>query len=83
MKKFKVETILFLDYKRKNDRKVFYSSATLIANDSDIDEAFKSMHQSIMTNMKNYADKDWIALDVIIKHSIKIFQCYYKERKWK
>ena len=83
MKKFKVETILVLDYKRKNDRKVFYSSATLIANDSDIDEAFKSMHQSIMTNMKNYADKDWIALDVIIKHSIKIFQCYYKERKWK
>ena len=83
MKKFKVETILVLDYKRKNDRKVFYSSATLIANDSDIDEAFKSMHQSILTNMKNYADKDWIALDVIIKHSINIFQCYYKERKWK
>ena len=66
MKKFKVETILVLDYKRKNDRKVFYSSATLIANDSDIDEAFKSMHQSIVIKIKNYADKDWIVLHVII-----------------
>ena len=49
--------------------------------DSDIDEAFKSMHQSIRTKTKNYAYEDWIVLDVIIKHSTKIFECYYKEKK--
>ena len=75
LKKFKVQTILVLDYKKRNDRKIFHSSAKLIASDSDIDEAFKSMHQSIMTKIKNYACKDWIVLDVIIKHSIKIFEC--------
>ena len=81
LKKFKVQTILVLDYKKRNDRKIFHSSAKLIASDSDIDEAFKSMHQSIMTKIKNYACKDWIVLDVIIKHSIRIFECYYKENK--
>ena len=30
------------------------------------------MHQSIMTKIKNYASEDWVLLDVIIKHSIKI-----------
>ena len=45
----------------------------LIASVSDIDEAFKSMHQSIMTKIKSYACEDWIVLDTIIKHSIKIF----------
>ena len=34
----------------------------------------KPMHQSIMTKMKNYAYVDWIVLNVIIKHSIKIFE---------
>ena len=33
------------------------------------------MHQTIMTKRENYDDEDWIALDVIIKHSIKIFEC--------
>ena len=47
----------------------------LIASDSDIDEPFKSMLESIMTKIKNYAYEDWIALDVIIKHNIKIFDC--------
>ena len=75
LKKFKVHTILFLDYKKKNDHRTLHSSVKLIVNDSDIDEAFKSMHQSIMTKIKNYACKDWILLDVIIKHSIKIFEC--------
>ena len=69
------------DYKKKNDRKIFHSSPTQVASDSDIDEAFKSMHQSIMTKIKNYVCEDWIVLDVTIKHSIKIFQCYYKENK--
>ena len=35
--------------------KIFYSSAKLIASDSDIDEVFKSMHQSTMTKIKNSA----------------------------
>ena len=49
-------------------------SAKLIASDSDIDEAFKSMYQSILTETKNYACKDWIFLGVITMHSIKIFE---------
>ena len=75
LKKFKVQTILVLDYKKRNDRKIFHSSAKLIASDSDIDEAFKSMHQSIMTKIKSYASEDCIVLDVIIKLSIRIFEC--------
>ena len=74
LRKFIVQ-IIVLDYKKRNDRKIFHSSAKLIASDSDIDEAFKSMRQSIMTKIKNYASEDWIVLDVIIKHSIKIFTC--------
>ena len=64
---------------RRINRKTFHSSAKLIASDSDIDEG--SMDQSIMTKIKNYASEDWIALDVIIKHSIKIFECQYKGNK--
>ena len=75
LNKFKVHKILFLDYKKRNNRKIFHSSAKLIASDSDIDEAFKYMHQVIMTQMKNYASEDWIFLDVIIKHSMEIFAC--------
>ena len=33
------------------------------------------MRQSIITKIKDYADKDWIVLDTIMKHSIKIFEC--------
>ena len=77
-KKFKVQVILVLDYKKRNDCKVFDSSTKIIANDSEIDEAFKSMHKRIMTKIKNDKDdkddKDWIVLDVIIKHSIEIFE---------
>ena len=40
-KKFKVEVILILDYKKRNYCKIFHSSAKVIANDSDIDEALK------------------------------------------
>ena len=81
LKKFKVQAILVLDYKKRNNCKIFHSSIKLITNDSDIDEAFKFMHQSIMTKIKSYADEDWIVLGVIIKHSIKILECYYKEKK--
>ena len=54
LKKFKVKAILTLNNKERNDRKNFYSSAKLIASDSGTDEAFKSMHQSIMITMEKY-----------------------------
>ena len=62
----KVQKLFFLDYKKRNDSQIFHSCTKPIANDSDIGEAFKSMHQSIVTKIKNYADKDWIVLHVII-----------------
>ena len=80
MKKFKVHTIFILDYKKRNDFKIFHSSTKLIAIDSDIDEAFRCMHQIIMTKRKNYASEDWIVLDLFITHSIRIFDCLYKEK---
>ena len=49
LKRVKVQTILVLEYKKASDHKVFHSSAKLIASDSDINEAFKSIHQRIMT----------------------------------
>ena len=81
LKKLKVQTILVLDYKKRSDCKIFHSSAKLIASDSDINEAFKSRHRSIITKIKKCACKDLIVLDVIIKHRIKIFECSYKENK--
>ena len=75
LKQFKVHAILFLKYKKRNDPKIFHSSAKLCASDSDIDEVFKPMQESIMTKIKKYASEDWVALDAIIKHNIKIFVC--------
>ena len=71
----KVQAILILNYKERNNRKIFQSSAKLIVSVLDIDEAFKSMHQSTMTKMRNSVRKDWIVLDVVIRYSIKIFEC--------
>ena len=34
-----------------------------------------------MTKRKNYVSEDCIVLDVIMKHSIKIFECYNKQNK--
>ena len=34
--------------KKKNNQKIFHASAKLIVRASDIDEEFKSIHQSIM-----------------------------------
>ena len=79
LKKFKIETLLVLDSKKRNDHKIFHSSTKLIPSVSDVDETFISMHQSIMIKNDNYAFKDWIVLDVILKHSIKIFEHYYNE----
>ena len=75
MKKFQVQTILVSDHKKRNDCKIFDSSTKLMASDTDIDEAFKSTHQGIMTKIKNCPCKEWIVLDAIIEHSIKIFEC--------
>ena len=58
LKKFKVQTTLVLDYKKRNDFEIFHSSARLTDNDLDINETFKSMHQSIIIKIKNYACKD-------------------------
>ena len=48
LKKFKVQKILASKYKKIDDhktiRKSFHACAKLIANDSDFDKAFKSMH---------------------------------------
>ena len=41
LKKFKLQKILILDYKKRNNREIFHSSLKkLIAKDSDIYEAF-------------------------------------------
>ena len=52
LKKVKVQTILVVDYKKRNHRKIFHSCTKLIASNSDIDKAFICMHQSIMTKIK-------------------------------
>ena len=75
LRKFKVQAILVLGYKKRNDHKIFLSSTILTNSDSDTDKAFKSMHQSFMTKIKSYVSEDWLVLDVIIKHSLKIFEC--------
>ena len=75
LKKFKAQSILVLDYKKRNDFKIFHSSFKLIAIDSDINEASKSIHQNIMTKIKKYVCEDWIFLDIITKNNVTIFQC--------
>ena len=69
LKKFKVQ----INYKNRNDRRIFHPSDKLIASDSDIDEEFKSMHQSIMIEIKKYASQDCIVLDVIINTVLRFF----------
>ena len=58
LKKIKIQAVLALEYMKRNSCKNFHCSAKPIASDSDIDEAFKSMHQSIMTKVKNSASED-------------------------
>ena len=57
LKKFEAQTILVLEYKEKRGHKIFHWSTKVITSDSDIDEVFKSMYQSIMAKIKNYAMK--------------------------
>ena len=58
---------------KRNYCKIFQLSVKRTVSDSDTDEAFISIHQSIMTKIKKYASKDWIVLHVIMEYSIKIF----------
>ena len=74
LKKLKVQTILVLTYKRRNDSKIFHLSVKLIARDSDIDESFTSMHQSITMKIKHSAAEYWKVNERITKHIIKIFE---------
>ena len=60
---------------------MFHSCTKIIASDLDIDEAFKSMHQSIMAKINNYTCECYIAIDTVTKHNIKIFKSQYKEKK--
>ena len=43
-----------LDHKKRNNCKIFHSSAKLIGNNSDIDVTFESMNQSFMTKIKKF-----------------------------
>ena len=61
IKKFKGQPILVLEYKNRNDHKFFHSTAKLISSDSDTDETFKAMHQSIMMKIKNSVSEGWVA----------------------
>ena len=71
LKMFKFQTILILECKKINDHRIFNSSTELITSDSDIDEAFISLHHSILKKTtKKYASVHWIVLYVIIKYSI-------------
>ena len=77
---FKVFLIKRLTYnislrvQEKNDFKIFHASAELIPIGSDIDEAFKSMHQSIMIKIKSSARENWIVVKTFVKHSITVFE---------
>ena len=66
LEKFKVQIVLVLGYKERNNCKIFHSSTILIA--SYIDDTFKSMHQCIITKIKNWIKR----LDCL--------KCNYKAR---
>ena len=51
---------MVLGCKERKDSKIFHSCTNLFASNSDIDEAFKSMHLSTITKIKNYGCEDWI-----------------------
>ena len=79
LKKFKSQSILVLEYKKRNNGKIFHSSYKLIACDSDIEEAFKSTHQSIMTDIKNFVGENWV-VGIIVRYSVEVFECYYEQK---
>ena len=76
LKKFKVQTILVLEFKKMDDHKVIYKIFLFITNlnvnDSDIDKAFRSMHQSIITKIKKFS---LLIVKTIVEHNIKLCEC--------
>ena len=42
--KFKVHKVLILDYKKRNDCKIFHSSVQIIVSDLDTEREFNSNH---------------------------------------
>ena len=60
-------------------RKNFHSSEKLIVSDSDIDIAFSSMDESVITKIKNFVNEDWI-VKTIAECGIKIFQSHYRQK---
>ena len=70
LKKTKVQSILVLEYKKRNDHKILHLSAKLTASDSDIVESFKYMHQSIITIIKNCVTKDWVVIEITVKFKL-------------
>ena len=71
LRKFKVGTVLALDYKKRNDSQIFHSCTKLIASELGHDKAFNSIYQIIISKIK-HACENWIILDSVIKHSVII-----------
>lgn len=67
-----------IEYTITDDHKtihiIFHSRAELIANDSHINTAIRSMHQSVMKRIKKITSEDYI-IKTILKDDIKIFKC--------
>ena len=60
LKKFRVYSILILEYKKRNYHETFESTTKRVASDSETDEAFKSMHQKILMKIKFFDSLDWV-----------------------
>ena len=62
--------------KKIDDHKVIYKIFLFITNlnvnDSDIDKAFRSMHQSIITKIKKFS---LLIVKTIVEHNIKLCEC--------
>ena len=77
LKQFEVQTILFLDNKKKNNCKIFHSSAKLIDLflNSDSIVTIIAYHISLVKIQDNYCNNNLFILDV--KHLNKIIKLYY------
>ena len=53
-------------------RKIFHPSAKLLANQLDIDKAFKWIHKSFWKIINNLVSEDWI-IKKILERGITIF----------
>ena len=52
LKKYKLQTMLVLDYEKRNSGKIFHSVTKIIASDWAIEKSFIARLQSIMTKIK-------------------------------